>query len=135
MLNLASGPGAWRPGSVWAGPGSIASANYLARVRLDLLIHLDESPGNTLKAHLKQVLQRKLIFISGLFSIMLGYLVRLSYLLADCLLADDAAGEDYGLWRCFIPPPLHVPGRRRDSRPPCDGSAKCQGCQCTALSP
>ena len=30
--------------------------------------------------------------------------------------------------------PLHVPGRRRDSRP-CDGSAQCQGCQCTALSP
>ena len=38
------------------------------------------------------------------------------------------------MWRCFIPPPLHVPGRRRDSRP-CDGSAQCQGCQCTALSP
>ena len=35
---------------------------------------------------------------------------------------------------CFIPPPLHVPGRRRDSRP-CDGSAQCQGCQCTALTP
>ena len=30
--------------------------------------------------------------------------------------------------------PLHVPGRRRDSRP-CDGSAQCQGCQCTALFP
>ena len=30
--------------------------------------------------------------------------------------------------------PLHVPGRRRDSRL-CDGSAQCQGCQCTALSP
>ena len=30
--------------------------------------------------------------------------------------------------------PLHVPGRRRDSRP-CDGSAQCQGFQCTALSP
>ena len=29
--------------------------------------------------------------------------------------------------------PLHVPGRRRDSRP-CEGSAPCQGCQCTALS-
>ena len=28
--------------------------------------------------------------------------------------------------------PLHVPGRRRDSRP-CDGSAQRQGCQCTAL--
>ena len=28
-------------------------------------------------------------------------------------------------------PPLHVPGRRRDSRP-CDGSAQCQGCLCTA---
>ena len=38
------------------------------------------------------------------------------------------------MWRSFIPPPLHVPGRRRDSRP-CDGSAQCQGCQCTALSP
>jgi hypothetical protein len=33
----------------------------------------------------------------------------------------------------FHPPP-HVPGRRRDSRP-CDGSAQCQGRQCTALSP
>ena len=34
----------------------------------------------------------------------------------------------------FHSTPLHVPGRRRDSHP-CDGSAQCQGCQFTALSP
>ena len=31
----------------------------------------------------------------------------------------------------FHSTPLHVPGRRRDSRP-CDGSAQCRGCQCNA---
>ena len=34
----------------------------------------------------------------------------------------------------FHSTPLHVPGRRRYSHP-CGGSAQCQGCQCTALSP
>ena len=34
----------------------------------------------------------------------------------------------------FHSTPPDVPGRRRDSRP-CGGSAQCQGCQCTALSP
>ena len=33
----------------------------------------------------------------------------------------------------FHSTPLHVPGRRRGSRP-CNGSAQCQGCQCTVLS-
>ena len=46
----------------------------------------------------------------------------------------DAVGGGFGLWRCFIPLPLHVPGRRRGSRP-CDGSVQCQGCHCTTISP
>ena len=46
----------------------------------------------------------------------------------------DAAGGGLGLRRCFIPLPLHVPGRRRGSRP-CDGSVQCQGCHCTTISP
>ena len=34
----------------------------------------------------------------------------------------------------FHSTPLHIQAWRRDSRP-CDGSAQCQGFQCTALSP
>lgn len=74
--------------------GSVASANYLNRVKLDLFYHLDDAKdsGNTLDKHVKRILQCKLVIILTLLFLYLVFIVSLKP--ADCMINADTNGGE-----------------------------------------